>query len=97
MQFNEEMKTAGNLEKQGKFAEAMDAYQKAAKLIPGDAKSAAGAQKKADFCKRLSDGQKHLQVMRWLDAQREFEAALQLFPADPIATQLLQKAKQKKK
>ena len=44
----------------------------------------------------LNDGQKYLQTMRWQDAQREFEAALQLFPANPIASQLLQKAKQKK-
>lgn len=94
--FQKEMSSAQGLEQQGKYAEAAASYRSAVKLAGADAKAAAQAQKKADFSTRMSEGQKHLQAMRWPDAQREFEAALQLFPSNPAATQGLQKAKQKK-
>ena len=93
--FQGELAAAAKFEQQGKFAEANDSYKLAVKLAP-DPKAAAQAQKKADFSLRMSEGLKHFQGMRWQDAEREFAAALQHFPGHPIASQLLQRAKQKK-
>ena len=88
-----ELVAAAKFEQQGKFAEANDSYKAALKLA--DAKSAVVIQKKADFTLRMAEGVGHLQGNRLPEAQKAFESALQLFPNNPIAAQLLQRAKQK--
>jgi tetratricopeptide (TPR) repeat protein len=52
---------------------------------------------KALFQKALQDGQRYLDAGRFVDAQREFEAALRISPNDATAKKLLEKAKQMKK
>ncbi len=90
------MQNAATLEKQQKFADAVKAYEEALKHQPKDANATKG-QKAAQFNLHLQEGQKHLQAKRFPEAVREFDAALVIAPNNPIATNLLNKAKQGKK
>ena len=89
------MQNAATLEKQQKFAEALQAYQDALKHRPNDAKATQGV-RNADFNNRLAEGQKHLQARRFAEAVREFEAALRIMPGNETATNLLNQAKKGK-
>jgi tetratricopeptide (TPR) repeat protein len=89
------MAAAAAFEQQQKFAEAVQAYQRALQLMPRDAKAAEGL-KRADFGRHMAEGQKALAGKRFPDAVREFEAALKVMPNQPAATKGLQQARQGK-
>jgi tetratricopeptide (TPR) repeat protein len=94
--FDAAMKNGASLEKQGKYGEAMKAYQEALKARPKDAEALAGM-KNNQFNNHLAIGQSHLNNAQWAAAQREFETALRIFPTNDNAKKLLEKAKKKTK
>lgn len=93
--YQRSMENGAALEKQKKFAEAMQAYEEALKHRPKDPK-ATQELRNAEFNHRLAEGEKHLQARRFADAIREFEAALRISPGNATATKLLNRAKQRK-
>ncbi|MFO0965171.1 MAG: tetratricopeptide repeat protein [Gemmataceae bacterium] len=90
------LKTGADEERKGKWADALKTYQDAFKLAPKDARVTT-ALRRADFSNHMVEGQKYLDLSRFPDARREFEAALVLFPGNPQASKLLEKAKAGKK
>jgi tetratricopeptide (TPR) repeat protein len=89
--FNKKMQDALVLEKQERWNDVLKLYQEAVNLIPTDGK----AKDKLKFTTHLTEGQKHLAARRFVEAQREFEAAVALFPNVAAAQTGLKKAKNK--
>ena len=94
--FLDAMKKAAGYEKEFKYADAATAYQEALKIRPKDVEAQAGL-KKSQYNLNMVQGQQYLARSMFIDAQREFESALRLFPNDPNALKLWQKAKNKMK
>jgi tetratricopeptide (TPR) repeat protein len=94
--FTDAMQRGAAAEKKENYADAAKAFNEALKLRPKDADANAGW-KKNQFNLNMQQGQQFLDNMMWVDAQREFEAALKLVPNNPNALKLLQKAKNKGK
>jgi tetratricopeptide (TPR) repeat protein len=92
--FDQAMKSGAALEKEQKYAEAVKAFQEALKLRPKDANAYQGALRNQYYL-HLTQGQQYLDMGMFIEAQREFESALGLFPKDPTALKLLAKAKKK--
>jgi superkiller protein 3 len=87
--YAKQMETGLALEKQGKYDQAIAAYRAALRLVPGDTE----ANNKVDFCQRMIDGAKALQLKKFADAVTAYESALKLFPNDQSAKQGLARAK----
>ena len=87
------MQTGAGLQKQRKYAEAIQVYQKALTVVPSDP-MATQAMRVAEFYQHMGEGQKAMAAKRSVDAAREFEAALKLFPGNPAATNALKQAQQ---
>jgi tetratricopeptide (TPR) repeat protein len=91
-EYGKAMQTAAALEKQGKFAEALEEYRLALRAVPKDTKAAAGLHK-AEYQSHMAQGQKLLATRHFADAATAFEAALKLEPMSKDAKAFLQKAK----
>lgn len=94
--FEQVMKNAAGLEKEQKYGEAMKAYQEALKLRPKDAEALAGM-KKNQFFNHVVVGQQYQNNGMFIEATREFEAALRLQPNNTAVQKLLKQAQSKKK
>ncbi|HZZ77661.1 MAG TPA: hypothetical protein VFE62_04025 [Gemmataceae bacterium] len=94
--FNDAMKRGADAEKDMKYADAVKAFTEAIKLQPKNTDAHAGW-KRNQFNLDVQQGQQYLDNMMWGNAQRSFEAALQLSPNNPSVLKLLQKAKNKGK
>jgi tetratricopeptide (TPR) repeat protein len=86
------MQAGAALDKQKKYADAVQAYRSALRWVPGDARAAA-ALKNAEYETYMAEGQKLLTARRFADAAKEFEEALKLFPTSADAKKELQKAR----
>jgi tetratricopeptide (TPR) repeat protein len=95
-QYNDAMQCATAAEKDQKHADAVKAYSDALKARPKDAAALAGW-KQSQFALNLQQGQQYLDNAMWVAAQNEFQSALNVFPGNPQAQKLLQKAKNKMK
>ena len=87
------MQAAAALEKQQKYAEAIQAYQAALRWVPKDARATA-ALRNVEFTQHMAEGRKGLTAKRFADAAREFEEALKLFPNNPEAAKALKQARE---
>ncbi len=94
--FADAMQRGAAAEKKDNYADAVKAFTEALKLRPKDVDANAGWRKN-QFSLNMQQGQQYLDNMMWLEAQREFQSALTLFPKDANALKLLQKAKNKGK
>lgn len=75
------MTSGGALEKQRKWGEAIQAYQAALKLMPGDARAAAGL-KSAQIGSHLAEADKALVTRKTQDAIKAYEEVLKLDPTN---------------
>jgi tetratricopeptide (TPR) repeat protein len=94
--YQKAMQDGAAMEKQQKYADAVKTYQEALKLVPNDTQATAGL-RRAQANLHVVDGQRFLDAGQFVNAQREFEAALKLAPGNPTVTKLLEKAKPMKK
>jgi tetratricopeptide (TPR) repeat protein len=94
--YQKAMQDGALAEKQQKYADAVKSYQEALQHTPKDTQATAALQR-AQLHMHLTEAQRFLDVGRFVDAQREAEAALKLAPGDLAAKKLLDKAKQMKK
>jgi tetratricopeptide (TPR) repeat protein len=92
-EYVKQMQLAAALEKQRKYAEAAQAYQKALQQLPHDPKATA-ALRLAEFNFHMNAGQQALAGRHFPEAAREFEAAVKLFPTNPAANAALKQARQ---
>lgn len=88
-EFTRKMEAGAAAEKQGKYSDALAAYQQALRIVANDP----AATKRADYAKQMGAGQKAQQARKFQDAIKAFEAALKIVPGDPAATRSLQQAK----
>jgi len=89
----QQMDAGTALEKQGKYDQALTAYQAALRSVPGDM----DAKNKVDFSQAMIDGaRKAMQLRKFPDAIQAYETAVKLFPDDPNAKQALARAKSAK-
>jgi hypothetical protein len=86
------MQAGATLEKQRKFADAVQAYQAALRWRPRDAK-ATNAVRAAEYLQHMTDGDRLLTERKFKDAAREFEEALKLYPTSGDAKKGLDKAR----
>ncbi len=92
--FNRKMQDALTLERQQRWADAIKAYQDALKFVPTDA-VAKERIRVVGYTLHMQEGQRHLAARRFIEAQRDFEAALALEPNSVPARTGLQKARNK--
>ena len=92
--YDQAMQKGAAAEKSQKYADAAKAFDEALKARPKDKTAQAGVSRN-QFNANMAQGQQYLDGRMWVQAQAQFEAALQIVPGDPTATKLLQKAKNK--
>jgi tetratricopeptide (TPR) repeat protein len=86
------MQAGATLEKQHKYADAVQAYQNALRWKPLEAKASA-AVRAAEYLQHMTDGEKLLNDRKFKDAAKEFEEALKLYPTSADAKKDLDKAR----
>jgi tetratricopeptide (TPR) repeat protein len=91
-EYERQMQAGAALDKQGKHAEAVAAYQAALRARPGDAR-AAGAVRNAQLLQHLTSARAAHAARRFPDAVREYEEALKLQPANAEVKAALQRAR----
>src|SRR4029077_14952359 len=84
--YAKQLRLAQALEKQQKYDDAVNAYNAALKLKPGDVDSTVGL--------HMARGRKALVPARFADAAGEFEEVLRISPKHAEATRALQQARQ---
>jgi hypothetical protein len=90
--YDQAMQKGAAAEKNQKYADAAKAFADALKARPKDKDAQAGLNKN-QYNAYVVQGQQYLDSRMWVLAQGQFDAALRIFPGDPTATKLLQKAK----
>jgi tetratricopeptide (TPR) repeat protein len=91
-EYNKQMQQAQALERQQRWAEAINAYKQALQSRPGD-KQATSALKNAEFQMYMTRGKNLLRTGKKKEAADAFAAALERFPGHPEATKLYNQAK----
>jgi len=90
--YGKHMANGAALEKQKKWAEAMQAYQAALKIMPGDARAAAGL-KSAQIGSHLAEADKAIAARKLPDAIKAYEEVLKLEPTNTQAKDGLKRIK----
>src|SRR5205823_8508234 len=76
-EYNKQMAAGAAFDKQKKWEDASKAYEAASKQIPKDT-AATKAFNKASYNYHMTEGDRHYAARRYVEAAREYEAALQL-------------------
>ena len=95
VEFDKEMAAGAALEKQKQWPEALAAYGRALKLVPGDARAVA-TQRNAEFQVHMGEGVKLAGLKKFPEAVKEYELAVKLFPDNKDARERLKRAKEGK-
>jgi tetratricopeptide (TPR) repeat protein len=94
-EYNKQMQAAAALEKQQKYAEAVQAYQAALRWVPSDSRASAAA-RNATLLLHWTNGQKAHNARRFAEAVKEYEEALKMSPNNADVKNALQRARQSK-
>lgn len=94
--YDQAMQRGNAAEKDRKYGDAIKAFQEALKLRPKDNDASAGLRRN-NLYNHVAVGQAYLNNGMFLEAQREFDAALKIAPGDKEIQKLLDKAKKKMK
>jgi tetratricopeptide (TPR) repeat protein len=86
------MQAGAALDRQKKYADAVQAYRAALRWVANDPRAAAGL-RNAEYQLHMTEGEKLLAARRFPDAAKEFEEALKIVPNSADAKGYLQKAK----
>jgi tetratricopeptide (TPR) repeat protein len=87
--YTRHLQAASALEKQEKFAEALQEYKEALKALPNDP----AAMKRADFVLHMDVGMRLFKDNKKSESAKEFEAALKIAPDDAAAKTWLRQTK----
>ena len=87
--YTRHLQAASALEKQEKFAEALQEYKEALKALPNDP----AAMKRADYVLHMDAGTRLFKDNKKSESAKEFEAALRIAPDDAAAKTWLRQTK----